>query len=258
LAGISRKTDGWAMTKRLIDFKVLTFDCYGTLIDWETGIWDALQPLIMRNRRSDVLREGALACFARHGNALESAVPDMHYRKILGKVHAAIARDFGLESTPGLDEEFGQSVANWPAFPDTAGALRYLKTRFRLVVLSNIDRESFAASNRKLGVVFDAVYTAQDIGSYKPSPANFEYLLKHLRSDFGLAANQVLHTAQSLFHDHAPARAFGLANAWIDRQRLSAEGNWGATAPMAERPAVDFTYFSMSEMADAARAQTQS
>jgi len=246
------------MTKRLTDFKILTFDCYGTLIDWETGIWEALQPLIMRNRRSDIMREGVLACFARHENALESSVPGMHYRKILEKVHAAIAGEFGLESTASLDEDFGRSVGNWPAFPDTADALRYLKTRFRLVVLSNIDRESFAASNRKLGVVFDAVYTAQDIGSYKPSPANFEYLLEHLRSDLGLAANQVLHTAQSLFHDHAPARAFGLANAWIDRQRLSEDGNWGATAVVKERPAVDFTYFSMSEMADAARVQTQS
>jgi 2-haloalkanoic acid dehalogenase type II len=243
------------MTKRLTDFKVLTFDCYGTLIDWETGIWDSLQPLIMSNRRSDILREGALACFARHENALESAVPDMHYQKVLEKVHAEIAGEFDLESTASLDENFGRSVANWPAFPDTADALRYLKTRFRLVVLSNIDRESFAASNRKLGVAFDAVYTAQDIGSYKPSPANFKYLLEHLRSDLGLPASQVLHTAQSLFHDHAPARAFGLANAWIDRQRLSQNGNWGATAPMAERPAVDFRFSSMSEMADAARLQ---
>ncbi len=244
------------MSKRLTDFKVLTFDCYGTLIDWETGIWDALQPLIMSNRCSDITRQEALNSFARHESALETEMPELLYRTILGKVHVAFAAEFGLESTARLDADFGSSVAHWPAFPDTADALRYLKTRYKLVILSNIDRESFAASNRKLGVDFDAVYTAQDIGSYKPSPANFEYLLKHLRSDLGLAPGDVLHTAQSLFHDHAPARAFGLATAWIDRQRLSEQGSWGATAPVSERPALDFSFFSMAAMAAAVRAES--
>ncbi len=133
--------------------------------------------------------------------------------------------------------------------------MRYLKTRFKLVILSNIDRESFAASNRKLGVSFDAIYTAQDIGSYKPASANFEYLLAQLQSDLDLAPDDVLHTAQSLFHDHAPARAFGLANAWIDRQRLSEQGSWGATNPLIDRPQLDFSFFSMREMADAVRAE---
>jgi len=243
------------MAKRLTDFKALAFDCYGTLIDWETGIWDALQPLIMLNRRSDILREDALACFARHESLMESAVPYQLYRIVLEKVHQAMAGEFGLESTNGLDQEFGQSVAHWPAFADTADALRYLKTRFKLVILSNIDRESFAASNRKLGVSFDAIYTAQDIGSYKPASANFEYLLEHVKSDLGLAPGDVLHTAQSLFHDHVPARAFGLANAWIDRQRLSEQGGWGATNPLIDRPQFDFSFFSMKEMADAVRAE---
>ena len=163
-----------------------------------------------------------------------------------------------LDNDGRLDSDFGDSVAHWPAFPDTADALRYLQTRFKLVILSNVSRAGFAASNRKLGVEFDAIYTAEDIGSYKPAAANFEYLFARLKADLGLAQTDILHTAQSLFHDHAPARAFGLANAWIDRQRLSEDGNWGATAVVKERPAVDFTYFSMSEMADAARVQTQS
>ena len=125
---------------------------------------------------------------------------------------------------------------------DTADALRYLKTRYKLVILSNVSRDGFAASNRKLGVEFDAIYTAEDIGAYKPSPANFHYLLERLDSDFGLQKDDILHTAQSLFHDHVPAKAFGLANAWIDRQRLSESGKWGATAEVAERPETDYLY----------------
>ena len=243
------------MARRLTDFKVLTFDCYGTLIDWETGIWDALQPLLMNKRHSDITRDLALLGFARHESAVESARPDLHYRKVLEMVHDAFAAEFDLASTRDLATDFGNSVAHWPAFPDTADALRYLKTRFKLVILSNIDRESFAASNRKLGVRFDAIYTAQDIGSYKPAPANFEYLLEHLESDLGITSGEVLHTAQSLFHDHAPARAFGLANVWIDRQRLSELGSWGATARLAELPELDFSFFSMEEMADSVRAE---
>jgi FMN phosphatase YigB (HAD superfamily) len=98
------------------------------------------------------------------------------------------------------------------------------------------------------------VYTAQDIGSYKPSRANFEYMLSHLERDFGLGPRDVLHTAQSLHHDHATARAMGLANVWIDRQRLSVGGHWGATAALAQRPAVDRIFFSMQEMAAAVEA----
>jgi 2-haloalkanoic acid dehalogenase type II len=242
------------MTRQLTDFKVLTFDCYGTLIDWESGIWDAIQPLLMFNQRSDVLRDEALLSFARHESAVESEVPTMNYRKVLEKVHHALAGEFSLESTDGLAGDFGRSVAHWPAFPDSADALRYLKTRFQLVILSNIDRKSFAASNSKLGVEFDAIYTAEEIGSYKPASANFEYLLKHLKSDLGLVPADVLHTAQSLFHDHAPARKFGLANAWIDRQRLSEHGSWGATTPLADMPELDFSFYSMKELADAVRA----
>ena len=239
------------MSKRLTDFKVLTFDCYGTLIDWETGIWDALQPLIMANGRNDIFRQDALRSFSRHESSLETAKQDLHYRQILRQVHAAMATEFDLESSADLDADFSCSVMHWPAFPDTADALRFLQTRFKLVILSNIDRESFAASQRKLGVGFDAVFTAQDIGSYKPSSANFEYLLGHLRQDLGLLPAHVLHTAQSLYHDHQPARAFGLANAWIDRQRLSQDGDWGATAPLGNRPACDFVFFSMQELAQA-------
>ena len=241
------------MTAALSDYKVLTFDCYGTLIDWESGIWDALQPLLAENDRADVTRKMALESFSRFESQTESESPDMVYPKVLSSVHAAVASHFDLETTPELDLAFGSSVPRWPAFADTAGALGYLKTRYMLVILSNVDRDSFAASNQKLGVRLDAIYTAEDIGSYKPNPANFEYLLRRLREEFGLEPSEVLHTAQSLFHDHAPAKNFGLANVWIDRQRLSESGSWGATAKLESRPETDFMFFTMGEMADAVR-----
>lgn len=245
------------MTARLTDFKALTFDCYGTLIDWEAGIWDALQPLIMNNGRSDVTRAAALAAFGDAEAAQQAATPDLAYTAVLQKVHGAIAEGFGMATTADLDAEFGASVAHWPVFADTADALRYLKTRFKLFILSNVDRAGIAASGCKLGVDFDGIYTAEDIGSYKPSPANFDYMLDHLNRDFGLRPDDVLHTAQSLFHDHVQARAHGIANAWIDRQRMSEGGDRGATAALGERPETDFIFYSMAEFADAVRVEVE-
>lgn len=241
------------MRKRLSEFELLSFDCYGTLIDWETGIWDALQPLIVHNGGRGPGRDAALSLFAAKEHQVQGDQPGLAYPEVLAEVHAAWAYDTGLESTSALDRDFGRSVAHWPAFPDTAEALRELQKRFRLVILSNIDRAGFAASNRKLGVAFDAVYTAEEIGSYKPAPANFRYLVQHVNDVFGIASERILHTAQSLYHDHAPARACGLANCWIDRQRQSQGGAWGATAAVPDRPEVDFLFFSLAELAAAAR-----
>jgi len=242
------------LSQPLTAFKVLTFDCYGTLIDWEAGIWDAFQPLIAANGRRDVTRDKALEAFAKFESRQESETPGMIYPEVLTRVHAAVAGHFDMQTTARLDLDFGNSLPLWPAFPDTADALRYLKTRYRLVILSNVNRAGFAASNLKLGVEFDAIYTAEDIGSYKPSPANIEYLLRRLREDHGLEKSDILHTAQSLFHDHAPARSFGLATAWIDRQRLSETGRWGATASLEDRPDTDYVFHSMAAMAVAAKA----
>ncbi len=239
------------MSHKLSDFKVLTFDCYGTLIDWESGIWDGLQPLLMQNACQSVSRDTALQAFSNLETRQQSETPGMLYPQVLSQVHAALAAHFELNTTRELDHLFGQSVPHWPAFADTADALRILKRHYRLVILSNVHREGFAASNRKLGIEFDAVYTAEDIGSYKPNPANFDYLLKHLKADLGLEHADVLHTAQSLHHDHVPAKAIGLANAWIDRQRLSEGGHWGATAEVNERPETDFLFFTLMEMAKA-------
>ena len=237
------------MTRALTDFTTLTFDCYGTLIDWESGIWDAMQPLIQVNHRNDITRSAGLEAFALIQSTLEKETPDLIYPQLLTRVHRSLASHFDLETSETMDENFGLSVPHWPAFPDSADALRILKKQFKLVILSNVNREGFAASNRKLGVEFDAIYTAQDVGSYKPDPANFTYLLEHLKSDLGVIPGQILHTAQSLFHDHVPASEFGLARAWIDRQDLANSDNWGATARVENRPEVDFLFSTMGEMA---------
>jgi len=238
------------MTNKLTSYDTLTFDCYGTLIDWESGIWDALQPLISANSRNDITREIGLRAFAKTESVQQQEFPGMIYSEILRNVHNSVAREFGLDTNAEMDQTFGQSVPHWPAFPDTADALRVLKKYFKLVILSNISNEGFSASNRKLGVEFDAVYTAEDIGSYKPDPRNFSYMLESLDSDLGIKTGNILHTAQSLYHDHAQAKAFDLANAWIDRQGLSKGDNWGATAQLDERPGFDFLFESMAEMAN--------
>ena len=244
-------------TPRLTDFEALTFDCYGTLIDWEAGIWDAFQPLILENGGSGPARDALLEAFGRFESRRQTATPGMLYPEVLCRVHRDLAQHFGLETTARLDLEFGRSISHWPAFPDSAEALRFLKSRFRLFVISNVNRAGFAASHRKLGVVFDAVYTAEDIGSYKPDIANFEYLLRELQADFGLGKTAILHTAQSLYHDHIPAASVGLATAWIDRQRLSESGKWGATRESSERPDANYLFFSLREMANAVKAEEE-
>lgn len=244
------------MSKKLSDFAVLTFDCYGTLIDWESGIWDALQPLIHSNGRDDITRSMALAAFAEAEGAQQEATPTMLYPDILQQVHVSMAKRFELQTKADMDHAFGTSVPHWPAFPDSADALRLLKKHFKLVILSNVNRDGFAASNRKLGVAFDAIYTAQDVGSYKPNPDNFKYLLEHLDKDLGLMQDAVLHTAQSLFHDHLPASKAGLTRAWIDRQGLSKGGDWGATARVEGLSDPDFLFPTMMAMADAVVAES--
>ena len=238
------------MTRSLQDFTTLTFDCYGTLIDWESGIWDAMQPLIHANQSNDITRSVGLEAFALIETAQEKETPDLLYPELLERVHRLLATHFGLDSSDMMDKSFGQSVPHWPAFADSADALRILKGHFNLVILSNVNRAGFAASNNKLGVTFDAIYTAQDVGSYKPDPHNFEHMLEHLKTDLGVTPGQILHTAQSLHHDHVPASEFGLARAWIDRQNLANSNNWGATARVENRPEVDFIFNTMREMAE--------
>ncbi|MDR3538549.1 MAG: haloacid dehalogenase type II [Acetobacteraceae bacterium] len=232
---------------KLTDFDTLTFDCYGTLIDWETGLFAALQPL--RARAGLTLgRDGVLEVFAAHESAQQAATPDMRYVELLATVHNQLARLWGVSPDAAEDQAFGASVPDWPAFPDTPAALRSLQQHYKLVILSNVDRDSFQGSLPRLGVTFDAIYTAQDIGSYKPDPRNFRYLIERLAAA-GTPREKILHTAQSLFHDHAPANAAGLASAWIDRRH--ATPGHGATATPPQDVRWDFRFTSLGEMAEA-------
>ena len=237
---------------KLHDFRVLTFDCYGTLIDWESGIFTALRPLLQRCAPAPS-RDAALEAFARHESALEEASPRMLYSDLLAEVHRRLAREWSVTMSDADHARFGASVPDWPAFPDSAEVLAYFKQHYRLVILSNVHRAGFAASNRRLGVAFDAIFTAEDIGSYKPNPANFQYLLDRL-AEMDLHRSDILHTAQSLFHDHAPARKFGLASAWIDRRHE--QSGWGATAPPAAGVSFDFRFPTLQAMAEAHRTET--
>jgi 2-haloacid dehalogenase len=232
---------------QLTDFKVLTFDCYGTLIDWETGITRALQGLVQQTGKP-MTRDTVLQTFARHEADQEAQTPAMLYSGILEHVYARIATEWGVALRAANAQAFGASVGDWPAFMDSAAALQYLQKFYKLVILSNVDRTSFAGSQARLQVNFDHVFTAQDIGSYKPDPRNFDYLIEKLGAH-GFAPKDILHTAESLFHDHAPANRAGLASAWIYR-RHDQQG-FGATHPPQTMPTFNFQFTSMSAMAKA-------
>ncbi len=234
------------------DYTTLTFDCYGTLIDWETGIHQALVPWLERNG-ANLTRDEALELFGREEAAQERETPDMIYSQLLALVIRRMGSELELPVSDAEADLFGASVEHWPAFPDSADALAYLKQHYKLVVLSNVDRASFAHSNARLGVEFDAVYTAEDVGSYKPDPRNFTYLLEHL-GKLGVAKDQILHTAQSLTHDHVPAEDAGLATCWIDRRHD--KPGFGATKPPPREPRIDVRFTSMGAMAEAHRAET--
>jgi len=235
---------------KLTDFKVLSFDCYGTLIDWETGIWAALQPLLAAGGLS-MVRDAALETYGAIEAEQEHETPNLLYRDLLSRVHAKLAVRWNVKTTETMDKAFGASVGDWPAFQDSPDALAYLKNHFKLVILSNVDRQSFAGSNEKLGVAFDAICTAEDVGSYKPSLKNFEALIGRMR-DLGHAKSEILHTAQSLYHDHAPAEQIGLARCWINRRGDKGMGS-GATKPVARMPKLDFEFPSLGAMAEAHR-----
>ncbi len=235
---------------RLGDFTVLSFDCYGTLIDWESGIWTALQPLLGK-AGGPIARDDALVAFARHESAQEAATPGLLYSELLARVHRRLAAEWGVAATAGEDRAFGGSVGDWPAFADTPAALAYLRRFYKLVILSNVDRASFARSNPRLGVTFTAIYTAEEIGSYKPDPRNFRYMLDRLATA-GHGHGDILHVAQSLYHDHVPANRCGLRSAWIDRRHGKAGG---ATPPVAADIHYDFRFASLAELAAAHQAE---
>lgn len=212
---------------RFADYAALTFDCYGTLIDWEGGIVAALAPW-RRRVRLDADDETLLVAFGEAESRLEAAHPTMLYSDLLAEVQKELGTRFGAPATEAEAATFGHSVKDWPAFPDSAESLGYLGRHHQLVILSNVDRASFADSAKKLGVAFDLVVTAQDVGSYKPNLAHFNVGLETL-AGMGVPKGKVLHVAQSLFHDHVPAKKVGLPTVWINRR--GGTGAEGATPP---------------------------
>ena len=223
-------------------FDVLTFDCYGTLIDWEAGILAGLRgvlgPLGFDDGDDDLLERYARA------EASVEAGGYLRYREVLARSADLVGRELGVQPDPAALAAFGGSVGAWPAFPDSAEALARLQTRFRLAVITNCDDDLFAASNLRLGVAFDQVITAQQVGAYKPSLRNFEVAFERI----GVPRERILHVAQSLFHDHVPAKQLGMTTAWIDR-RHGRPGS-GATPAADARP--DLAVPSMAAFADLA------
>ena len=224
-------------------FDALTFDCYGTLIDWEAGILAALRSIAAL---ASLDGETLLDEYSNAEAALESG-PYRRYREVTGEAMSSVARAHDAEPSADDVARLGGSVVDWPAFPDSHDSLAQLKTRFRLGILTNCDDDLFAASNARLGVDFDWIVTAQQVGSYKPDERNFAALVARLGAD-GVAQPRILHVAQSLFHDHAPAQRLGFRSVWIDR-RHDRPGA-GATPPADARP--DATFSSMAAFAAAA------
>lgn len=236
---------------RLNDFEALGFDCYGTLIDWETGIATVLRGWAER-RGLAIDDESLLLAYSAHEATAERDHPGDLYPEILARSLRSLGGELGAEVTDEDAQALGTSVADWPAFPDSHDALAQLAERFDLFILSNVDRASFAASNARLGVSFTGIVTAQDVGSYKPATRNFQALLAETRRS-GVADGRLLHVAQSLFHDHVPAKQEGLPTVWIDRRHD--RPGWGATPPPAAPVAPDWTFPSMAAFAAAVAAE---
>ncbi len=223
-------------------FEALTFDCYGTLIDWEAGIVAALREALAP-AGLEASDDELLEAFAGLEATAEGG-PYLPYRAILDRCVRGVAAGYGIDVSDAGAATFAESVGDWPAFADSAAALALLATRFRLGVITNCDDDLFERSAARLGTTFDWVITAQSVGSYKPDPRNFEVALERI----GLPRERILHVAQSLFHDHVTAQRLGFRTVWIDR-RHDRPGS-GATPPADATP--DATFPDMASFATAA------
>lgn len=212
-------------------YTVLTFDCYGTLIDWESGILKALRPIFIAHQVK-IHQDEALELFGELEAAQERGAYKL-YRKVLQDVLADMGARLGFQPSDDELRALGESVRDWEPFPDSADALAKLKRKYKLVILSNVDDDLFAYSEKKLRVAFDDVITAQQCKSYKPSLNNFRVAAKRV----GVPKQQWLHVAQSLFHDIAPAKKMGLDTVWVNR-RWDKPGA-GATPPTEATPDVE-------------------
>ena len=234
---------------RLGDFSALTFDCYGTLIDWETGIRAALRPWAAAHR-VEADDEELLAAFGRAESRREATNPTAPYPRILAGVLEDLAEAFGTTASPEEAAAFADSVKDWPAFPDSPEALAYLQRHYKLVIVSNVDRASFRHSNARLGVTFDAVVTADDAAAYKPAHNHFHLALARL-AEMGVPKDRALHVAQSLYHDHIPAQQLGLRTMWVNRRSQGREGGATPAAPVRVTP--DGEVPTLAALADAHR-----
>lgn len=206
-------------------FQVLTFDCYGTLIDWETGLLGALRPVV-RAHGSELRDEQILALYAEIEPLAQN--PYRPYREVLQEVVRGFGKRLGFQASEAEVSSLPESLKTWGPFPDTVAALRTLKTRYQLAIISNTDDDLFAATAGRLEMGFDEVVTAEQARAYKPSLAPFRLALQRL----GVPKERVLHVAQSVYHDVVPAKSLGLATALVRRR------GFGATRAMAEQPDV--------------------
>jgi putative hydrolase of the HAD superfamily len=231
----------------LTSFAALSFDCYGTLIDWEAGIAAVLVPWA-REHGLEPDAERLLAVYADHEATVEAQQPRSPYPQVLATAFRRTGEALGRPVDDTWAQRLAASVGDWPPFPDSADALARLARHYRLVIVSNVHRAGFAASNRHLHGDFAAVITAEDVGAYKPAEPHFRALDATL-VELGVDRSRLLHVAQSLFHDHVPARREGLASVWINRRHD--RPGWGATPP----PSGDWSYGlefpSMGAFADA-------
>jgi 2-haloalkanoic acid dehalogenase type II len=232
-------------------FEALSFDCYGTLIDWEAGIASVLDRWAA-TRGCSVDGESLLVSYASHEARAEEDYATAPYPEILARSMRGLGDELGVEVTDEDAHALAVSVPDWPAFPDSSAALRSLGERYKLIILSNVDRDSFRASNAKLDVEFTSVLTAQDIGSYKPDARNFDALKAEARRH-GVAEGRLLHVAQSLFHDHLPAQRAGLPTVWINRRHD--RPGWGATPEPPAPVTPDWEFPSMAAFAAAVAAE---
>ncbi|MBP1654181.1 MAG: 2-haloalkanoic acid dehalogenase, type [Bacteroidetes bacterium] len=208
--------------------RVVSFDCYGTLIDWESGILLALR-VVLASRGIFLPDDEILGRYAEYEADAESGAY-IPYRQVLRKVVLRFGAGFGFSPDPDELECLGRSLPHWRPFDDAARGLGRLKKRFKLAVLSNVDDDLFAHTRQRLGVEIDYVVTAGQVGAYKPSPAMFAALIDRTTKDAG----SILHIAQSPYHDILPGRDAGLTTVWV--KRPSARGVFGATPAVSPQP----------------------
>lgn len=222
-------------------YKVLTFDCYGTLIDWETGIEAVVRPWLAAH--SPVPLDLVVTSFALHQAKHQQTRPTLLYPDVLRRTWRDIEGTFGWDRDVGHAEAFAASVPEWPPFPDTIESLRYLSRFYKLAILSNVDNASLRGTIQRLGLPFDVTVTAEDVASYKPGRPHFERAIEQLES-MGIAKREILHVAQSKHHDIAPGRALDLTTVWVNR-RYDKKGS-GATLATDAEP--DLTVNSLAEL----------